>query len=426
MNEVKAGSVLKSITNQSPSFKKRYIAVDGRLKQITMDLKAMLLPDKPFRPMITYLAKDLITRRINLAKYPQNDISVYEFFKHRFGPDIADYAADPLCTGISGGNARELSMKSMFPGLLAKEQTHGSVVKGMMKQKDDIYQDLINDQLIQKSIDEKWSVFSFDRGIETFTDKMVQFLQNNYSQTIEMIQSTQVVGLKMNPDNKMIVNTKQSNGQALHLTVDHVFSSLLSSDLAKIISVPSFQDSLVSIERLTSTLASIPTAHMIVVCMQFDGQLLPSPDYGFGFLVPSKENANILGVTFDSCMFPQQSGQPDRTVLTVMMGGHQFQKLFGSPDNVDQDYVMHQALLGVRKYLNISAKPCKTWLAIHKDCIPQYNLGHDNRVQIIESELASTRMALSLIGSSYRGFSVPDCILNSRKQVDTWVQANKR
>ena len=64
----------------------------------------------------------------------------------------------------------------------------------------------------------------------------------------------------------------------------------------------------------------------------FAGDVLPVD--GFGYLVPTWEKSNVLGVVFDSCAFPRQGATnanadcSNTTRLTVMIGGHQFHTLF--------------------------------------------------------------------------------------------------
>ena len=103
-----------------------------------------------------------------------------------------------------------------------------------------------------------------------------------------------------------------------------------------------------------------------------------------------------------------------------MLGGYRFQKLFGEPDQVDKNHLLDISLKAMKSFLKINEMPIRHHVAIHPDCIPQYTVGHQNRLRIIENEIQN--LNLSLLGSSYYGFSVPDTILNARIQVDNWIQ----
>lgn len=254
---------------------------------------------KPFKPFISYLIKDLRTPRILLP--PDKDLSVHDFFNYRFGTEISDYLVNSLCIGITGGDSHKLSMKAMFPNLLKKEQTHGSIVKAMF-QKEDLLKELATNDLVQKSVEEKWAVFSFHNGIETLATGISDSIRKNHRSIANLMSNTKVTSILFERD-QIKVDVETFN-KSQRLCVDHVFSA-----------VPAFKlGHLLNESKLQKLLFSIPTVHMAVVCLQFNGEIIPK-DFGFGFLVPSIENSPILGVTFDSCIFPKENS--NMTQMTV-------------------------------------------------------------------------------------------------------------
>jgi len=338
---------------------------------------------------------------------------VDSFFNYRFGRDIADYLANPLCIGITGGDSKALSMKSMFPNIFQKEQTNGSVVRGMFTAQD-IRKELTNHWLVQKSMQEKWAVFSFNQGIQTFSDQLRSHIEKNYSDKIELMSESEVIKAQFDELNKVELKVDQkAKNSKLNLKVDHVFSTL-----------PAFRLSSILDDRhsnLKLTLQSIPTVHMAVVSLQFNQNVIPENLAAFGFLVPSKENSPILGITFDSCIFPSDKSQGSK--MTVMLGGHRFTELFGDPDALNPSKLLEASLISLRSILNIQSEPNQHMVTIHKNCIAQYTLGHQQRVATIEREIAD--LNLSILGASYHGFSVPECILNAKLQTDAWLQSIK-
>ncbi|KPM06002.1 protoporphyrinogen oxidase-like protein [Sarcoptes scabiei] len=297
---------------------------------------------------------------------------------------------------------RLLSMRSVFPSILKKEQTYGSVVRGMFA-KEDIWKDLKTDSLVVESIRDKWAVFSFEKGIETLPKKLLSTLQEEFGSKIIVKPCTKVIGLRFNENGKNVVSAEND----IDLEVDHIFSSIKANSLARLL--PSRYG------LLKQTLESIETVSMAVVCLQFDETLIPI-DKGFGFLIPSSEKSDILGVTFDSCIFPKPSTQ-----VTVMLGGCWFKQLFGSTSNVDHKHLLQISLKALDRYLQIRKQPSHSHIAIHEDCIPQYHVGHHKKLQIIENEIRD--LNLSLLGSSYYGFSVPDTILSAKTKSEQWIQS---
>ena len=291
--DVGLGANVKYVSKKSANFNKRYVVIDGKLFQLPSKVTDLFQYRKPFRPFISYLIKDWRTPPVRVQ--PDEDISVDAFFKYRFGAEIADYLVSPLCIGITGGDSKALSMKSMFPNVFLKEQTLGSVVKGMFARQD-IRGDLADHWLVKRSVEQKWAVFSFDHGIQTLSDKLCTHLEQNFPSVVEMMPNTEIAEVKLGPNDATITAEQKNSNSTLQLQVDHLFSSLPAFELATVLA-PGHA-------KLKSYLQSISTVNMAVVALQFDRKVLPDHLNGFGFLVPSKENSPVLGVTFDSCIFP--------------------------------------------------------------------------------------------------------------------------
>ncbi|CAH1247351.1 PPOX [Branchiostoma lanceolatum] len=114
------------------------------------------------------------------------------------------------------------------------------------------------------------------------------------------------------------------------------------------------------------------------------------------------------------------------TQLTVMMGGTWFNQLFGDPDKVDSSLLLDVAVTTVGQHLKITSEPLRSFTTIQKDCIPQYTLGHTDRLEQMESYIAERSLPLSLVGCSYRGVGVNDCVLSARKAVTDFLKTCER
>ena len=111
-------------------------------------------------------------------------------------------------------------------------------------------------------------------------------------------------------------------------------------------------------------------------------------------------------------------------VFQVMMGGHWFNSLFGHPDSVDPGHLQDVAAEAAEKTLGIRVKPMSCLTTIQRDCIPQYTLGHSDRVRNIFDFIERRKLPLTLIGASYNGVSVNDCIYNAQVAVDRILASN--
>ncbi|KAM3656936.1 protoporphyrinogen oxidase isoform 2-T2 [Ammospiza maritima maritima] len=173
-------------------------------------------------------------------------------------------------------------------------------------------------------------------------------------------------------------------------------------------------------EPLARELRAIPAASVAVVNLQYEGAALPVT--GFGHLVPSSEDPALLGIVYDSVAFPEHDGTPATPGaaslrLTVMLGGAWFQQSFGDPALVAPELLLSRARAAVSDHLGLAGTPRNAIVRVQQDCIPQYTLGHWERLERIQRFLKEQQLPLSLIGASYSGVSVNDCIASARAAV---------
>lgn len=105
------------------------------------------------------------------------------------------------------------------------------------------------------------------------------------------------------------------------------------------------------------------------------------------------------------------------------MGGHWFNSLFGHPDTVHPRHLQNVAIETAEKTLGIRAKPTTCLTNILRDCITQYTLGHSERIKNISDFIEERKLPLTLIGASYNGVSVNDCIYNAQLAVDRILES---
>ncbi|NXN40061.1 PPOX oxidase, partial [Rhinoptilus africanus] len=98
-------------------------------------------------------------------------------------------------------------------------------------------------------------------------------------------------------------------------------------------------------EPLAQELRRIPAVSVAVVNLQYQGVTLPVT--GFGHLVPSSEDASLLGIVYDSVAFPQHDGA-GALRLTVMLGGAWFGQSFGDPASASPALLLRRAQAAVR------------------------------------------------------------------------------
>jgi protoporphyrinogen/coproporphyrinogen III oxidase len=131
-------------------------------------------------------------------------------------------------------------------------------------------------------------------------------------------------------------------------------------------------------------------------------------DQGFGVLVAPSENLPILGIIFDSCITDSKGN----TILTVMSGGRFFDKYYGQDSS--KEFILKTAIENVSKILKIQETPDHSEVFVHRQCIPQYTLGHHARVERIRKYISENQLPLSLGGAAFDGVGVNDVIYSSK------------
>lgn len=122
--------------------------------------------------------------------------------------------------------------------------------------------------------------------------------------------NTPCTEVSVNPDGKLTVSWPNEQ-----ITVDHVISGIPAQSLASIIPK--------DWGELASELKNIQSTTVGVVNLEYEGSVIPVE--GFGYLVPSSEPLQVLGIIFDSCAFPENDRHGGKTTrITVRINSTEF------------------------------------------------------------------------------------------------------
>lgn len=174
---------------------------------------------------------------------------------------------------------------------------------------------------------------------------------------------------------------------------------------------------------MTTVLPTLGLSHSVTVMVI--NLYFKNPDilpvHGFGYLIPRsialEENPECaLGVVFDSDASIGQDSAPG-TKVTVMMGGHWWDGIDESAYPTEEEGArMAKAVL--KRHLGIFEEPAKVLVGLQKNCIPQYTVGHEDRMKMSSDELQiAFGGKLAVAGNSYTGVGVNDCISAAKKVV---------
>lgn len=379
----------------------RYIFAKGNVYQLPTNVwKALFEVNQPFtKPWIRYVLREFFSSNnsdIKLSELQNSDESAYDFFSRTYGQEFADYLISPLLCGVCGGHAKEISVKFMFGDLYKAEQKHGSVGFGLLKEKLNTYWTREKVKNPEETYNLKPPpVYYLEGGLQGLINAL--HTENQY-QGIDIKLNTQCAELHFHENSG--VKVMLSNGQ--HLECSHVISALPAHILASCIN---FQHS-----TLTQLLNSIPTVSIATVNLTYDNPNVMDSYKGFGILASPGENLSLLGIIFNNCIY----GHRESVDLTVMMGGYAFKDNFVKNSKcLSNEELTHIAMDHVKRVLNIKLSPTTYRTQVLHNCIPQYTIGHYERVMKIQDYITSRRLPLTLVGSSYAGISINDVIYSS-------------
>jgi oxygen-dependent protoporphyrinogen oxidase len=135
-----------------------------------------------------------------------------------------------------------------------------------------------------------------------------------------------------------------------------------------------------------------------------------------GLVVPVIEKRSIVAVSFSSRKFAGRAPD-DRIVLRTFVGGALQPELL----NHDDDGLVALVLRELESLFGLRSAPLLTRVARYSDAMPQYHVGHLERVTQIE-QLVAALPGLELAGNSLHGVGIPDAIASGRAAADRLLQ----
>lgn len=328
-------------------------------------------------PLFSLTTKAGFLRELFLRpKKRSGDISVGEFVEDHFGNEVLRYVADPLLTGVYGGQVSELSARSVLPRFLEYEERQGSLIRAVRHD---------HQQATQKG-----SLFlSFAGGMQTLTDAIGACLSSTISTLHGEVSSIRKKG------NSWQISVGSENIQADHV----VFAcpAYVAASLVEQVAIP-----------LASDLHAIPYSSAILVTVVYERAKLARPLDGFGFLVPKPERRSVAAATWISTKFPSRTPS-HLTAIRAFIVGENATALMNAPDFEIVSLVKAE----LQRWMGIEAEQRFHTLYRWPYSMPQYVVGHQQRVQSIAKCLPETP-GLFLAGNAYDGVGIPDCVRRAR------------
>ena len=364
------------------SAKKRYVFSEGELHQ---------LPEKPPQFLASKLLSvpgrlrvmgEVFTRKTDRA-----DETLEQFGTRHLGREAFEKLIDPMASGVFAGDARTMSLKSCFPRIHEVDSEYGSLIRGLIKLQREARRSGKKDT---PGPGPGGILTSFKGGMSVLTDALTAGLGSRVRV------NAPVQGISRNGGlyTLHLEDGSSEDFDALVLATPAYAQAKMLRDMAP---------------GISELVGGIQYPALAVVCLGYSKEKAGSCLDGFGFLVPSRENRDILGTVVDSNIFPDRA-PPGSVLFRSMVGGARKSQLAGLPDEQLLDLVRSN----LKDILGLSAEPDFASIYRHEKAIPQYLVGHADRLAAIDRQL-ETFPGLVMTGNAFRGVSLNDCVLNASK-----------
>jgi oxygen-dependent protoporphyrinogen oxidase len=358
------------------SARKRYVYRDERLHLVPADPLGFLTSR-----LLSWRGKWAVAREPFAARRPDGDETIHEFAARRIGPEAAEVLVGAMVSGVFAGDARALSLRACFPRLWQMETGHGGLLRAVLAG--------IGSRRRRRAEGDPSGaptgrLTSFVGGIE----ELIHGLARSLGKSLQT--SAALVGIEAT-----------DGGYALKLEA----GGIVRADAVVLACPPRESARLVATmdSALAAELGGVHGAPLSVVALGYVRDQIPPLD-GFGFLVARRQGPRALGALWDSSIFAKRAPE-GRALVRVMIGGG----LDPGAAELSDNELVTTARQDLATAMLLTAQPELVRVTRHPAGIPQYEVGHLERLARIDARLAR-HPGLFVAGNGYRGVSINSCV----------------
>jgi oxygen-dependent protoporphyrinogen oxidase len=370
------------------SIRKTYVLVLGKLVQIPPGLEFMVptrIRSIATSPLFSFGTKlRMAGEWFTGARNNEQDESVSQFVGRHFGQEMMERVAEPLLAGVYGGNADEMSVRAVLPRFYEMERTSGSLVRATLKSRK------------RRGVVSAQPLFtSLKGGMQQMVDAAVASLPAERIRLERRVDAVQAC----NDDWQITAAGQTEKFQAVFLALPAISAAGL---------LRHFHPALIE------SLRQIRYSSSAAVVLGYRGADLPP---GHGFLIPRSENRKMMACTFVHRKFPCRAPE-GAALLRCFFSSSRFPELLNHPDAE----LSQIALSELKEILGLTTEPCLQRVFRWESALPQYSVGHLERVAEMERVLAEIP-GVQIIGNSFHGVGLPDCIRSGREAVERIISS---
>jgi oxygen-dependent protoporphyrinogen oxidase len=386
------------LINTNKQNRRAFVVHRGRLERVpegfTLMSPARIWPVVKTR-LLSWRGKvRLACERFIRPRKDDSDESLESFAIRRLGREVYENLVQPLIGGIYTADPTRLSMQAAMPEFVEMEREYGNLTRGVQEKAAKQH---------RAGTGARYGMFLAPRnGITTLVDAIEARLPAGSVQL-----------------NAAVSRIEHDDQQWKIVLAGH--DEPLRFD-AVIVTTPAHHAAGLLLQNqpeLAQELAGIPYASAAVPVFAFRRDQVEHSLNGFGFVTPFVEKRQVLSVSFGSIKFPGRA--PDDSVLfRVFIGGACQAELAELPEQELFDIAQQE----LRDLLGVRGEPQFRELVRWRKAMPQYHVGHLDRVSRIEA-LVAQLPGLALAGNAYRGVGIPFCIHSGETAAESLVADQK-
>jgi protoporphyrinogen/coproporphyrinogen III oxidase len=361
--------------------RKTYILTHGHLVEMPDGLMFMVptkIVPSVLSPLFSTATKIRMAREwFHPPHKADGDETVAAFVERHYGAEMVDRLADPLLSGVYGGEASQLSVRAVLPRFAEMEAKHGSLGRAMLAARKKMAQ--------AAKVPARPLFSSLKEGMQQMIDALLVEIPPDSLRANAVVQAVQP------QDGGWTISAGLDSDQ-----FDAVVLALPARQGARLLQFAS--------QPLAAELAAIAYSSSVTLTLGYDRAVRESLPPGFGFLVPRSEGTRMLAATFVHNKFPHRA-PADRALIRCFLGGARDEAVL----DLSGEEIVNIARTELLKILGLRAQPLFARVYKWKSAMAQYAVGHLERLQRIEA-LRQGLPGLALAGNGFSGIGVPDCV----------------
>ncbi len=352
-------------------------------------------------PLFSWRGKLRMAAELFLPRgHVDGDESLASFVRRRFGQEVLDRVAQPLIGGIYAADPERLSLRSTMPRFLDMERANRSVIYALWRGQ------RLRERNAPRGSGARWSLFvTLAGGMQELVETIAERFPAG---TVRLNTGVSSLEREREPGEEgWLIATRGAE----KLKADGIILAIPSYGSAEMLSPVA--------PELSRELAAIPYSSAATVSLAYRREQIPHRLDAFGIVVPNVEARQIIACTFSSLKYPGRA-PGGHLLLRAFVGGALQPHLVDQDDSTIESCVRRE----LAELLGIQAAPLFCRIFRHRRSMPQYEVGHHERIRRINSYLTQLP-PLSLAGNAYGGVGMADCIHSGEQAAEGLLERLK-